>query len=58
MVTLRPAVLSCARRFARRGPVGRMLRDLWLTCRFVGEVAGGAGRRGALSTSTVAGSGR
>ncbi|MEO5802472.1 MAG: TIGR04283 family arsenosugar biosynthesis glycosyltransferase [Verrucomicrobiota bacterium] len=34
-VTLRPAVISSARRFAGRGPVLMTCRDLWLTCKYV-----------------------
>ncbi|MEO6035614.1 MAG: TIGR04283 family arsenosugar biosynthesis glycosyltransferase [Verrucomicrobiota bacterium] len=32
--TLRPGVISSARRFQAHGAVGRTCRDLWLTCRY------------------------
>ncbi len=35
-VTLRPAVISSARRFARHGPFLTTCRDLWLTGKYVG----------------------
>lgn len=35
VVTLRPAVISSARRFARRGPLLTTLRDFLLTCRYL-----------------------
>jgi rSAM/selenodomain-associated transferase 2 len=35
VVTLRPRVLSSARRFSSRGPVRTTLSDLWLTCRYL-----------------------
>ena len=33
--TLRPGVVSSARRFQTHGAVGRICRDFWLTCRYV-----------------------
>lgn len=33
--TLRPGVVSSARRFQAHGPFGRTCRDLWLTCKYV-----------------------
>ncbi len=35
VVTLRPPVVSSARRFSSRGPVRTTLSDLWLTCRYL-----------------------
>lgn len=34
VVTLRPPVVSSARRFSSRGPVRTTLADFWLTCRY------------------------
>jgi rSAM/selenodomain-associated transferase 2 len=34
VVTLRPPVISSARRFSSRGPVRTTLSDFWLTCRY------------------------
>jgi rSAM/selenodomain-associated transferase 2 len=34
VVTLRPPVVSSARRFSSRGPVRTTLSDFWLTCRY------------------------
>jgi hypothetical protein len=34
VVTLRPPVVSSARRFSSRGPVHTTLADFWLTCRY------------------------
>ncbi len=33
-ITLKPAVISSARRFAKRGPILTTCRDLWLTCKY------------------------
>jgi rSAM/selenodomain-associated transferase 2 len=35
VMTLRPPVVTSARRFSSRGAVGTTLSDLWLTCRYV-----------------------
>ncbi|MBA4147655.1 MAG: TIGR04283 family arsenosugar biosynthesis glycosyltransferase [Verrucomicrobia bacterium] len=35
-VTLKPAVISSARRFSQRGPFLTTCRDLWMTCKYVG----------------------
>ena len=35
LVTLRPPVLSSARRFERGGPVRRTLQDLWLVAKYL-----------------------
>jgi rSAM/selenodomain-associated transferase 2 len=35
VVTLRPPVVSSARRFSARGPVRTTLSDFWLTCRYL-----------------------
>jgi hypothetical protein len=35
VMTLRPPVVSSARRFSRRGPVRTTLADIWLTYRYV-----------------------
>ncbi|MBA4149052.1 MAG: TIGR04283 family arsenosugar biosynthesis glycosyltransferase [Verrucomicrobia bacterium] len=34
--TLRPAVLSSARRFSQRGPFLTTCRDIWMTCQYLG----------------------